>query len=156
MANSILQWNCRGLRANLDEVQRLLREFNPSAMCLQETFITNTLSFRNYSHYNKFGPSDGRPSGGVSILVNNKTPHSFINLNTRLQAVAISVTLHRVFTICNIYIPPNAPLHGRDLDNILSQLPIPFLILGDLKIQNLLLNHFSFRTPYLYSTASKR
>ena len=138
MANSILQWNCRGLRANLDEVQRLTREFNPIVMCLQETFLNNTLSFRKYSHYSKFGPSDGRPSGGVSIFVNNKSPHRHLNLNTRLQAVAISVTLHRVITICNIYIPPNAPLQHRDLENILRQLPVPFLILGDLNGHNIL------------------
>ena len=36
--NSILQWNCRGLKANFNELLILLSLFNPKICCLQETF----------------------------------------------------------------------------------------------------------------------
>ena len=48
-----------------------------------------------------------RDSGGVSIFVNNKALHSHIPLHTNLQALAVSITLHRVITRCSIYIPPS-------------------------------------------------
>ena len=38
--NSIFQWNCRGLKANFNELLILLSLFNPNICCLQETFLT--------------------------------------------------------------------------------------------------------------------
>ena len=35
-----LQWNCRGLRANLTDLKVLLEEHQPTAVCLQETLIS--------------------------------------------------------------------------------------------------------------------
>ena len=36
---SIMQWNCRGLKANYNEVLILMSLFSPSVICLQETFL---------------------------------------------------------------------------------------------------------------------
>ena len=36
---SILQWNCRGLMNNHSELSLLTQQYNPVAMCLQETHI---------------------------------------------------------------------------------------------------------------------
>ena len=51
--NSILKWNCTGLKANFNELLILLSLFNPKICCLQETFLTsnNNLEVRNYSSY---------------------------------------------------------------------------------------------------------
>ena len=38
MTYKIIQWNCRGYKANYDELLLLIAELNPSALCLQETF----------------------------------------------------------------------------------------------------------------------
>ena len=38
MAYKIIQWNCRGYKANNDKLLRLIAELNPTAICLQETF----------------------------------------------------------------------------------------------------------------------
>ena len=45
--------------------------------------------------------------------------------------MAVSVTLHRTISICSIYIPPRSKIVGKDLDEIVNQLPTPFLLLGD-------------------------
>ena len=37
MAHKIIQWNCRGLRSNFNDLAILLQEHSPSAVCLQET-----------------------------------------------------------------------------------------------------------------------
>ena len=37
MKNTIIQWNCRGLRANYDELQLFFNDYDPAVVCLQET-----------------------------------------------------------------------------------------------------------------------
>ena len=38
MNNNILQWNCRSLKANIEELNILVDKEKPVAICLQETF----------------------------------------------------------------------------------------------------------------------
>ena len=54
MPNSIIQWNCRRIRANFEELQLLLEKYNPKVVCLQETFIkeNNQININNYQAYN--------------------------------------------------------------------------------------------------------
>ena len=60
------------------------------------------------------------------VLINNKCPSSQIHLKTNIQAVAVSVTLHRTISICSIYIPPRSKIVEKDLDEIVNQVPTPF------------------------------
>ena len=64
-------------------------------------------------------------------LINSKCPNRQIHLKTNLKAVAVSVTLHRTISICSIYIPPRSKIVEKDLDEIVNQLPTPFLLLCD-------------------------
>ncbi|GFY78273.1 RNA-directed DNA polymerase from mobile element jockey [Trichonephila inaurata madagascariensis] len=41
-------------------------------------------------------------------------------------------------TICNVYLPPNAPLNFRELQELIDQLPSPFILLGDFNAHHLL------------------
>lgn len=130
----IVQWNCRGLKPNYNEILLLLSQKSPSVMCLQETFLkeSDNISFKNYSINNCIAPNANRACGGASIIVNNRVPHRVIKLSSNLQAVAVSVTLHKVITICSVYIPPCSKPTLTELDNLVEQLPKPFIILGDL------------------------
>ena len=129
---SIIQWNCRGIRPNLEELQLLIQNKNPMAICLQETKLNNKncVSIKNYSSYFKNLTSEVA-HGGVMILVSNSTPHSEITLVTELQAVAVRITSHRPISLCSVYLPPNMPISLRDLENLVQQLPAPVLLLGD-------------------------
>jgi ribonuclease HI len=140
MKNTIIQWNCRGLKANYNDILLLLNEYDPALLCLQETFLkdTDNITFKNYSLFNTYLQNVDRASGGVSIAVNNRAPHRTIPLNTNLQAIAVSVTLHRVITFCSIYIPPNTKLSPNELDTLVQQLPTPFVLLGDFNAHNIL------------------
>ena len=40
MDNNIIQWNCRGLRANFTDLRLLCDKYNPIVCCLQETMLT--------------------------------------------------------------------------------------------------------------------
>ncbi|KAL5008969.1 hypothetical protein ScPMuIL_014550, partial [Solemya velum] len=76
--------------------------------------------------------------GGVSVIVNNRTPHSPVSLNTNLQAVAVRVTLHKTITVCSLYLPPSSTINISDLDHLVTQLPTPFMLLGDFNGHNYL------------------
>ena len=102
MKNTIAQWNCRGSRANYDELQILLNDYDPAVVSLQEIYLKepNHVTLRNYNLFNTFAVGDGRSTGGVAIIINNKCPRSQIRLKTNIQAVAVSVTLYRTVSIC--------------------------------------------------------
>ena len=138
MGYSLLQWNCRGIKANYDEVLLLMSKYNPSVFCLQETFLktSDNMTFKNYSMYNHIHENSNRACGGSSIIVSNKVPHREIPLNTQLQAVAVVVTLHRPMCICSVYIPPSSEINEELLFELISQLPPPFLIVGDFNSHN--------------------
>ncbi|KAG1679877.1 RNA-directed DNA polymerase from mobile element jockey [Nymphon striatum] len=108
-------------------------------MCLQETRLNDTFNttIRRYSIYRRDLPSE-HPAGGVCIIVNNQIPHSSVQLNSSLQAIAVRVSMHKVLTICSIYIPPSSPIIAADVENLLRQLPAPALICGDFNGHNLL------------------
>ena len=139
MDSSIIQWNCRGIGTSHEELSVLIAELNPSLICLQETFLKNNkLTYQGYQSYNYIHNSGSRASGGVSILIRNNIPQSEIPLDTNLQAVAVRATLHRTFSICSIYIPPNEQLSETAIEKIINKLPKPFILLGDFNSHNIL------------------
>ena len=135
---SILQWNMRGLKANFEELRIIAKELSPSVLCIQETKLKkyNNPSLPNFISYSAYGPDGPIPYGGSSILIKNSINHSFVDLNTNFQAIALRVLLHRTITICSVYIPPNTNFNSTDLDNLFSQLPMPVLLLGDFNGHN--------------------
>ena len=70
MKNTIIQWNCRGLRANYDELQLLLNDHDPAVVCLQETYLKepNHVTFRNYNLFNTFAVGEDGETLEVSLL----------------------------------------------------------------------------------------
>ena len=138
--HKIIQWNCRGLKPNYNEVSLLISEYNPSVFCFQETFLKpdDNISLRGFNIYNYVHTDCLRPSGGASIFVKSSFPQRKIDLQTELQATAVSVTLDREITICSVYIPPSFSLNSQHLDNLLQQLPSPYILLGDFNGHNIL------------------
>ena len=138
--HKIIQWNCRGLKPNYNEVSLLISEYNPSVFCFQETFLKrdDNISLRGFNVYNYVHTDCLRPSGGASIFVKSSFPQRKIDLQTELQATAVSVTLDREITICSVYIPPSFSLNSQHLDNLLQQLPSPYILLGDFNGHNIL------------------
>jgi ribonuclease HI len=131
---NILQWNCRGIKPNYEEIKCLIADYNSTIICLQETFLkeSDNVRLKGYNDYNVTSTSiDGKAIGGSSILVKGGTPHEVLQLNTGLQAVAVKATLHRTITLCSVYIPPSYPLRQGELDQLIDQLPTPYLLLGD-------------------------
>ena len=92
---TLLQWNCRGFRANRSDIDLLIQRYSPVAICLQETLLTNiTYTIPQYVPYHIFASLDNnnRPHGGVSIFVKSNIPQRKISLDTDIPAVAVSLT----------------------------------------------------------------
>ena len=134
MPNKILHWNCRGIRANYEELLLLLNKYNPKVVCLQETFLKhkNPLNIKHFQSYNHLYKDGQTTSGGVSILVRKDVPHQQINIDRELQVFAVKTTFHKPVNICSIYIPPHDPINDKKLDKLVELIPKPHILLGDL------------------------
>ena len=121
---------------------RTINTNNSSIICLQETNVNNihdnVTSFKQFTTYQKLGKIDNenRGHGGVMILVKNSIAQTNIPLTTPLQATASRVTLTKSITICNIYIPPHDDVNINTIQNLILQLPEPFIIVGDFNAHN--------------------
>ena len=58
--NYIIQWNCRGLRSNREDIELLMSKYSLAAMCLQETMLKRDQmqTFKHYSAYYKIVSMD--------------------------------------------------------------------------------------------------
>ena len=86
--------------------------------------------------YNTYVDEDERAAGDSTFLVRNNVLHSYVNLNTDLQAVAVRITLDKAITLCSVYIQPNSALGVAHLKNLADQLPTPFIIMDDFNGHN--------------------
>ena len=113
----------------------LLKNYNCPILVTQETKLPHEAIFKikGYKSYLKSLPiNDGEKAhGGVGIFVKNSASSYEIPLNTALQAVAASVKISQRITICSIYLPPDEEISKEAIQNIINQLPKPFMILGD-------------------------
>ena len=141
MNSTIVQWNCRGVKNKFEEIKLFIKNFNPAAICLQETFLLkdDKISFKNYTIYHyPASDANGKAGGGSMIMVRNDVAHTEIEIDSPLQAVAVTVSMQKKLNLCSVYIPPSRSLDIRELDNLYNQLPGYNVILGDFNAHNLL------------------
>ena len=138
MSNKIIQWNCRGIRANYKELLLLLNKYNPKVVCLQETFLQdkNQLNIKHFQWFNHLYKNGHRASVGVSILVWKDILQQQINIDRELQVIVVKTTLHKPVNIRSIYIPPHDPINDKKLDKLIEQIPRHHILLGDLNSHN--------------------
>ena len=138
MINKILQWNVNGYRSRKQELSLILQEEDPSCICLQELKILNKQQFidpsKLYKAYIKLPENNenNMAKGGVLVAVKTTIPHTHISLDTSLQAVAVSFPTGKLKSLCSIYLPPNINIEAAHLHEMITQLPKPTLIVGDL------------------------
>ena len=132
---SIMQWNCQGLRAKYESLKILIQENFPVCISLQEIMQgQNRICPKEYVFYRNEHQADEGRYGGSALLLRRDISHTNISLQTNLQAVAVQIYAKKKYSICSIYLPPdniNDRTLKQDLDNLIDQLPRPFLLLGD-------------------------
>ena len=138
--STLIQWNIQSINKKAIELQKLMNEYHPLCVCLQEACILD----RNRINYNRYDLHISRPARndryekGAAILIHKKLYHTPINLSTRLQAVAIRVKLNKEYTICSLYLPPRHETEVTidDIQSLIEELPTPFLLLGDMNARS--------------------
>ena len=134
MTDLIFQWNVRGLGPAKEDVIKIIDEHNPMVLAFQETFYGNDFipNFKNYNGLCKQGHFNQRYQGGVALYIHSSCPYSPLQLNSTLQVIAARVRLgNKTITVASIYIPPRSQITSGDLQNLINQLPRPYLLIGD-------------------------
>ena len=117
MTNHILQWNCRSVKANFEELNLLINEKKPVAVCLQDTFLKDSdkFSLKYHSCYFKHCGGGDKASGSVAAIVNNRVLHHSVKLDSSLQAVAAGISCNKTITFVLCVFPLVHPLISRNL-----------------------------------------
>ena len=149
---SLLQWNIRSFSANQEQVRILFQENNVSAICLQETKLgelTPNIG-HNFLFYRSAPFIGERAQGGTGIIVHRSVNHRALQINSELQACAVQIYTNRWITLCSLYLEPELEsrlqdIHGlprhlelNDLQNLLDQLPHPYILMGDFNAKHTL------------------
>ena len=131
----ILQWNVRGITSAKPDLIALLEQFQPSVIAIQETFLGNDYKIKipGYNGICKQGHYNNRFHGGVAIYTHSSCPTEPLAIQSNLQVIATRIQLqHSHFiTIASLYIPGKHKITQQDINNLIAQLPHPFLVLGD-------------------------
>ena len=129
----ILQWNMNGFFRHKEELVVLIRELNPDCICLQETHfkLTDKSVLKGFNIFRHDDTSGQRAQGGVAIAFREALYTSRVQLNTPLQAIAMTVHAPEAITLCNVYLPEGAPVSRVNLESLVCQLPRPYILLGD-------------------------
>ena len=86
---------------------------------------------KKHRQYDYIHDTGLRALGGVSKLIGENVPKSKININTHLQAIVVSETLHKTLSICSLYILPHDPINEKKLNNFTKLLPKSFILMGN-------------------------
>lgn len=136
--SSIISWNVNSIFSKYPFVQLLIKDFTPSVFCLQETKLqpSNTFFLKNYSIYRHDNISPGNAKGGVLIAVSKNFYSEQITLHSPFQCVAARVWFDIPITICSIYLHHQDTVTTNLMQNLIAQLPSPFIITGDFNAHN--------------------
>ena len=111
----------------------MVTELNPAIICLQEIFKKNSdeLKIKNHEQNNYIHDTGLRTLSVVSILIRKNVPQSKINIDTHLPATAVTTSQHKTVSLLSLYIQPHDPINEKELNNLITQLPKPFVLMGD-------------------------
>jgi len=87
------------------------------------------------STYHNVSPNLDRTIGGLSMMVNNRTPCTHIHLNTPLQILLWGDLEQNGDVFYNSH-PSHINLQNNDIEGLLGQLPSSFILLRDFSFHN--------------------
>ena len=136
---SILQWNLCGYRSKYTELKKLLSDLSPACVCLQETMLGMYSPVPPSGYTIITSPNNEPiPGQGLAFLVHNSIAYTKIQIHSDLQVQAIRAHISKPITVCNIYLNPNQQIYQHSIENLILQLPEPFLIVGDFNAKHTL------------------
>ena len=119
---------------NYFQLQLLINDHSPSIICIQETHLKYNINPNIPSQYFSIFHNNSNHTTskqGIGILVRKNINYNIININSNFLVIAIEINMGIKFALLNIYIPPNQPFSASDINNIISQINIPIILVGD-------------------------
>ncbi|GFV61035.1 RNA-directed DNA polymerase from mobile element jockey [Trichonephila clavipes] len=139
---SFVSWNCLGLRTRLD-FKSIVFTNQPACVVFQETFLKSIMTRVRGFNYERRDVDGNVPlTGVVCLFTSHHYSGNVVTLHTSLQAVVVQIYIHSLVTVFCSYVPSNDVVPQMDLDELISQLPALFILIGDLNRQNQLLRHW--------------
>ena len=135
--DSVIQWNLQSYRTKFSKSRILIKNLFPVCICLQETMHKHNRVSLPKGYAAEVSPltrEDGHERG-AAILVQTRFLYNRVPLNTELQAVAIKMHLEKTYTICSLYLP-HVAVTKQEIMNLIDQLELPFLLLGDMNARS--------------------
>ena len=124
-AENIVQWNIRGVKSNFEDLKLPLSKTNVPIVAMQDCKMSEgQLSLQGYTLLKGDWPAE---EAAASLLINQLVVHTELTLESPLHATAATITLRKTFTICSIYLTPGEKISKLSLENLIDQLPRPFL-----------------------------
>lgn len=113
----------------------MVNKFDPIVITLSETWLTSEHSFRvpGYTCVRE-DREDGY--GGVAILIKNSIPFTSFSLPSHRDDISVVAVIVNNICIVSLYFSEPRNIILTEVDNIISILPKPFLLTGDLNCQN--------------------
>ena len=88
-------------------LQKIIDEYNPIIVALQETRLQNDIRYQGYQAIRKDRVTRGLRGGGVALLVSDNVPYTCHKIDTDIEAVAIKLYFGNYqHTVCSVCLPP--------------------------------------------------
>ncbi len=131
--NNVISWNVNSFFSKYPFIQLLLKDFNPSVFCVQESKLlpSHSLFLKNYTTYRQDNSTPGNAKGGVLIAVSKHYHSEHLTLTTPYQSVAVRVWFDSPITFCSIYLHHQDLISVDLLHDLIKQLPQPLILTGD-------------------------
>jgi len=137
---NIVSWNLNSALSKLPFLQLMCGELSPKIVCLQETKLlpNKSLFLKNFRTFRQDNLSALNASGGVLIAVHNSFHAEIVPLHTHFQAIAVRIHSSSPVTICCIYLHHLDAVTSMLLEELVNQLPKPYILTGDFNAHHFL------------------
>lgn len=131
LTHKIIQWNCRSITSKKSDLIYLINKHKPCIIALSETWLKPNTFFR-ISGYTCVRHDQSNGYKGTAILIKNPIPYTAFPLPSHSNDFSMTAIISNNICFISIYIPfPTSDIMSC-IDNIISNIPKPFMILGDL------------------------
>ena len=126
----LLQWNVRSVSKNRTDLSFLANKHDIDIAILSETWLLPNQNF-TFSGYRVYRSDRHDGYGGSAILIKKSIAAAEIPIdtkNSKFQATCIKL---KNLSLISIYNSPSNILSDQQLNNLISNIDSPFLLLGD-------------------------
>lgn len=137
---TIVQWNCRSVRANRSELERKVKLSNAHIVLLSETWLSDSTQF-SISNYNIVRKDRTSCSGGVAILIHRSIKFQKIDIPESFNyfevcGVSVPIKNKQSLNLFSVYVPPTFTVPYLPWRNLLKMAKGSIIIGGDFNAHN--------------------